>query len=537
MRRHTWPEPARAAVLGSRHLAAAAHPAVSAAGHEVLAGGGNAVDATLAMAAHCWLTLPGQCGVGGDAFAIVREPDGSVWTVCGSGFGPDGGDSRFYRERGFGAVPVRGPLSVAAPGAVGALATLHARAATRPLTRLWRPAIDAAVNGVPCTGKTRDDIVAHEALLRADPGAAAMFLPGGAPPAVGSRLVFGEFAGTLRALAEDPAALYSGALAQRAVAALTAAGAPFAGGEWEASAAAPAAAAITAEYQGLTVHQTPPPAPGWMMLQQAAICAGSLSDLAPLGAEAVHWMAAAARRAFHDRFAHCGADSTAWRALLEPGAVAAARAEIAAGALAAAAGVRAGGDTTSTVAVDADGRAVSFIHSLAFTFGSGVTVPGTGIVLNNRFGRGAYLLDGHPNEARPRRRPLHTLNAWIVTDGVGRLRFTGNTPGGDGQVQWNTQLLSHLADHDLDPQQAVSAPRFTVHPGSDADTLGAAPELRCEDRLGDEVLHGLRARGHDVRRLGGWDAGGSALVIAADHERGCLSGGADPRQDGVVLGA
>ena len=200
------------------------------------------------------------------------------------------------------------------------------------------------------------------------------------------------------------------------------------------------------------------------------------------------------------------------------------------------AGLRPDGDTTSTVAVDADGRAVSFIHSLAFAFGAKFTVPGTGIVLNNRLGRGGYLIDGHPNEVRPRRRPLHTLNAWLVTDDAGRLVHVGNTPGGDGQVQWNMQLLSHLIDHGLDPQQTVDAPRFTVFPGSDANVIGAPAELRCESRISDDAIAGLRAGGHPVRMVGPWHAGGSALVVSVDHERGYLAGGADSRDDGVALG-
>ncbi|MGH8961361.1 MAG: gamma-glutamyltransferase, partial [Jatrophihabitantaceae bacterium] len=233
----------------------------------------------------------------------------------------------------------------------------------------------------------------------------------------------------------------------------------------------------------------------------------------------------------------CGSDTAAWAALLDPAAIDAARARLSARPRGlATAGLQLDGDTTSMLAVDADGRAVSFIHSLAFTFGARITVPGTGIVLNNRLGRGAYLIDGHPNEVRPRRRPLHTLNAWIVTDRDGRLAHVGNTPGGDGQVQWNLQLLSHLIDHDLDPQDAVSAPRFTVSPGSDADTLGAPDELVCESRLGEATIAGLRERGHRVREIGAWQAGGSALAVSADHERGCLVGGVDPRQDGVVLG-
>ncbi|WP_233520401.1 gamma-glutamyltransferase family protein [Prauserella sp. PE36] len=524
--------PARNAVLAASRMVVASHPAVSAVGDRVLADGGNAVDATLAMAALCWLTLPGQCGAGGDAFAVVREPDGTVWTVGGSGFGPDGGDPAFYAEHG---LPSRGALSVAVPGALGALTALHERGASLPLRRLWLPAITFAERGTPCSAKTRQDVLEHEALLRADPGLAAMFLRGGSVPAIGTRLTFPDLAASLRALAADPGSFYTGAIAERAVTALRRAGAPFSGDEWTEGASPLTGPAITGAYGGLTVHQTPLPTPGWMMLQQAALCDGVLASLPALGAEAVHRLAAAARRAFHDRFTHCGADD-AWRDLLEPAAVKAARADLAAGVLAPPAGARPDGDTTSTVAVDAEGRAVSFIHSLAFTFGAGITVPGTGIVLNNRFGRGAYLLPGHPNEARPRRRPLHTLNAWLATDTYGRLRFVGNTPGGDGQVQWNVQVLSHLADHGLDPQQAVSAPRFTVYPGSDADALGAEAELRCEDRLGPDVLAGLTERGHRVRALGPWEAGGSALVVGLDHDRGVLSGGADPRQDGVVLG-
>jgi len=246
-------------------------------------------------------------------------------------------------------------------------------------------------------------------------------------------------------------------------------------------------------------------------------------------------LAGAARQAFRDRYRHCGGDTDAWRELLEPAAITAARSGLLDVDLTPS-GVGRDGDTTSTVVVDADGRAVSFIQSLALTFGAHFTVPGTGIALNNRLGRGAYLVPGHPNEGRPRRRPLHTLNAWVATDAHGELVHAGNTPGGDGQVQWNMQLLSHLVDHGLDPQQAVTAPRFTVYPGSDANVVGAPDELRCESRLGAPVLRGLAEAGHRVSTLGPWDAGGGALVISLDHRLGYLAGGADPRQDGVALG-
>ena len=104
---------------------------------------------------------------------------------------------------------------------------------------------------------------------------------------------------------------------------------------------------------------------------------------------------------------------------------------------------------------------------------------------------------------------LVTLNAWVVTDDAGALLHAGNTPGGDGQVQWNMQLISHLLDHGLDPAEAVSAPRFTVFPGSDADVVGATEELRIEDTVPDTVRSELASLGHRVVTQGALDAGGS----------------------------
>lgn len=528
--------PPRPPALSPEAMVVANHPAVSASGLATLRAGGNAIDATLAMAAVSWLVLPGQCGVGGDAFAVVREPDGRIWTVAASGFGPDGGTGDFYRDHGLAALPLTGPLSVAAPGAVAAIAALHSSGATWTLDELWAPAVAAAERGVPCSAKTRVDILDHETRLRADDGTAAMFLPHGRVPRIGERLEYRDLARTLRLLARDPDRLYTGGLAEQAVEALALRGAPFSGSEWAESGKAAIGPALSHRYGPFAVHETPPPSPGWMLLQQAALCDGLLGDLTWLETDAVDLLARAARHAFRDRAERCGSDNEAWRDLLTPNAIAAARLRLSARDVTAS-GVAGGGDTTSTVVVDNAGRAVSFIQSLALTFGAHVTVPGSGIVLNNRLGRGSYLVDGHPNEVRPRRRPLHTLNAWVVTDDRGRLIHVGNTPGGDGQVQWNMQLLSHLVDYGLDPQEAVSAPRFSVYPGSDADTIGAPDELICESRLGDRVMVGLERRGHRVREVGPWHAGGGALIVSVDHGLGCLAGGADPRQEGVALGA
>ncbi|WP_099021835.1 gamma-glutamyltransferase family protein [Mycolicibacterium palauense] len=525
----------RPPALSATAMVSSSHPAASLAGARVLADGGNALDATLAMAAVTWLTLPGQCGIGGDAFAVVREPDGRVWTVNGSGYGPDGGTPEFYAEHGLAAIPLDGARAVAVPGAPAALAALHAGGASRSLHDLWEPAARLAENGLPCSARTAGDVTEALSAVRADPGLAAAYTGTGGPPHVGSVLAQPDLAATIRALALDPAGFYTGTFAERAVAALRAGGAPFSGDEWAATAAVTAEPAITGRYAGAVVHQTPLPTPGWMVLHQAALCDGVVGFHGWLSADGVDRMARAARLAFADRLALCGSDNSGSRDVLHPRRIEAQRRDLAERrGRSAPIDVRAG-DTTSTVAVDAQGRAVSFIHSLAFTFGAKFTVPGTGVALNNRLGRGAYLTPGHPNAVAPRRKPLHTLNAWIVTDDAGQLLHVGNTPGGDGQVQWNMQLLSHLLDHGLDPAEAVAAPRFTVFPGSDADVVGAPDELRVEAGLAAPVRAALSEAGHRVVVKPALGEGGSAQVISRD-DRGILSGAADPRQEGVALG-
>ncbi|MGB3482397.1 MAG: gamma-glutamyltransferase [Mycobacterium sp.] len=529
--------PQRPPALSARGMVSSSHPAASVAGARVLADGGNALDATLAMAAMTWLTLPGQCGIGGDAFAVVREPDGRVWTINGSGVGPDGGTTDFYVSQGLLSIPMDGPLAVAVPGAPAALRALHGAGATRSLPELWEPAAAIAGTGLPCSARTAGDVAAALSAVLADPGLSRGYAPTGAAPHIGTLLPQPELAATIRRLARDPDSFYRGEFAQRAVAALQAGGAPFTGDDWAAGAAATPEPAITGRYAGAVLHQTPLPTPGWMVLQQAALCDGVVGFSGWMSAAAIDRLARAARLAFADRFMLCGSDNGAAGAdyVLSPDRLDAQRRDLDhrsehRGPIE----VRAG-DTTSTVAVDGDGRAVSFIHSLAFTFGAKFTVPGTGVVLNNRLGRGAYLLPGHPNEVAPRRKPLHTLNAWIATDEAGRLLHVGNTPGGDGQVQWNMQLLSHVLDHGLDPAEAVSAPRFTVFPGSDADVLGAPDELRVEPSVSAEVRDQLAAAGHRVVVHSEYGAGGSAQLISVD-DRGVLFGAADPRQEGVALG-
>lgn len=525
----------RPEVRAPGYMVASSHPLVSEIGAEVLASGGKAADAALAMAGACLVAMPGQCGIGGDAFAVWYEAGtGHYGAVQGSGAGPDGADVDFFSQLGLGAIPLDGPLSVTVPGIMAAVETLHRRLATRSLAELWAPAAEMARQGLPVTGKTRDDIEANAGKLAVG-AAREVFLPEGVPPARGATLRQRDLARTIEHLANCPGDFYRGELAERCLRALRSAGSPFSGREWQET-VAPATDTLAGRYRDAVIHENPLPSPGYMVLQQAAVLDGVLGELPLLSGRALWWLAGAAALAFADRRRVVGSDSDAWQALLGPEGVDEARRKLAAGSFPGAAPSSAAGDTTSVVAVDAEGNAVSYIHSLAYTFGSGFMVPGTGIVMNDRLGRGAYLDRAHPNALRPGRRPMHTLNAWIAAGSTGRPAFVGNTPGGDGQVQWNVQVLSHLIDHNLDPQEAAEAPRMTVFPGSDADAVGSALEVRCESRMEPSAIDELRGAGVPVILQGPWDGGGSAQIVSIAQATGERRGGSDPRFDGRAIG-
>jgi gamma-glutamyltranspeptidase/glutathione hydrolase len=200
-------------------------------------------------------------------------------------------------------------------------------------------------------------------------------------------------------------------------------------------------------------------------------------------------------------------------------------------ALAALQPAEANGDTTYFCVADGAGNAVSWIHSLSHAFGSGYMPEGTGILMNNRAGRGFSLAPGHANEIQPGKRAMHTLNCYLVTR-EGQPVIIGGTPGGDFQPQCGAQILTDLIDFGMDPQAAIEAPRWWSFPGTDPATLEQEMELRVEAEMPESTVRGLNALGHRVvrRRPGVYD--GKVQLIVRDAALGILMGASDPRGDG-----
>lgn len=533
----------RHVVYGNRGMICSNAPLAASAGLKVLQEGGNAFDAALAVAAVETVTLVPMCSLGGDSFVLLYEAaTGNLTGVNSSGVAATGATGDFYRARGYRTMPIDGPHAVSVPGEVAAWEAMHRRFCSKPFAQLLDSAIGYAEDGFPIPPGIGRNFANNAAKLAQFPATAAVFLCQGMPPKEGDILVNRDLASSLRAVAQGGAeAFYRGDLARQMVAGLQAGGGLFSADDFAAH-QVDVYEPIATTYRGHTVYQTRPPSQGFLLLEMLNLLEGF--DLAALGqhsAEAIHLMVEAKKIAYADRNRMAGDPRlVAWPLdeLISKTYAAERRGEIQRDRvntrLAALQPVEVDGDTTYFCVADGAGNCVSWIHSLSHAFGSGYLVEGTGILCNNRAGRGFSLIPGHPNEIAPGKRAMHTLNCYLVTQD-GQPVIVGGTPGGDFQPQCGMQMLTHLIDFGLNPQAAVEAPRWWSFPGTDPATLDREMELRVEAEMPDAVVRGLEALGHRVvrRQPGIYD--GKVQLIVRDARRGVLMGASDPRGDGQAV--
>ncbi len=530
------------AQVAENGMVAAAHPLAALAGVDTLREGGNAMDACLAMAAVTSVVLPHMCGLGGDAFFIYYDARSKTVTALnGSGSPGDGSTVEFFAGKGP-ILPQDGIFSVAVPGAPLVFEMAARRFGTFGLRRCFEAGAKIAERGFVVSAAFSRAIAAEKAKLSKFEESARVFLPGGEPPKPGTLLRQEDMARTLREFGEGGAAyFYEGPFAEKFYELNEKMGGTFTGEEFRRHFRNPQDfyRPIETSYRGYTVLETAPVSQGFIVLEELNILETiDMSSLCPSSPEAIHFMVEAKKIAFADRNAHAGDPAVTGFDVGEFISKEYARrvsATIDRERASAGSGDLRGGDTTSFVAWDAEGNCCSFIHSNAFAFGSGVMVPGTGVLLNNRAGRSFVLEPGHPNCLAPGKRPMHTLNCYMVLrDGVPFI--VGGTPGGDGQPQWNMQMLSLMLDHGMGPQDACDFPRWTSSPGTDVISLGKPYELSLESRFPEETVRRLAAMGHAVKTVGPWAGGGGAQIIMRDFETGALIGGSDRRVGGLALG-
>ena len=452
--------PGRSAVFATGAMCATSHPLAAKTALDILAGGGNAVDAAIAAAVLLGIAEPQATGIGGDAFALIRTPGGERIGLNASGRAPQDLDVDALRAAGPD-IPARSVHAVTIPGAVDGFCRLSADHGRLPLADLLAPAINHAQAGVPAGPRTAVDWAAHEATLC---GAGRRhYLAGDAPLAPGALFRAPGQAEVLRRVAaEGRAGFYSGDVARDMVDSLRALGGSHTAEDF-AAVEARYVDPIHTDYRGARLWELPPNGQGATALLLANILAQfDLAALDPFGAERAHLETEATKLAYdaRDRFladadhvtrlAHMRAPETAQRlaGLIRPDAVIDAPAR-AAGAV--------HKDTVYLTVVDADRMAVSLIYSIYHAFGSGLASDRFGILFQNR-GAGFTLEPGHPNEAGPGKRPMHTIIPALLEMPDGRAMPFG-VMGGAYQATGHARILGNIVDHGMDPQAALDGPR------------------------------------------------------------------------------
>jgi gamma-glutamyltranspeptidase/glutathione hydrolase len=506
-----------------RGMVATSHPLAAHAGVEVLAAGGTAADAAVAAAAVLCVVDPRSTGIGGDAFALHWAPgDREPSALAGAGPAPAGLTPEALATAGFDTMPQFGPWAITIPGAVSAWETLLDRCGRLGLERVLAPAIALAEGGFEVAPIVAEEWASSAHRLEHDAAACALLLPGGRPPAAGERWANPELGAVLRAIAAGGAdAFYRGRIAEligaaveRADGALRATDlAGWKGAEW--------VTPLQRRFRNIDVFELPPPGQGLIVLEALGIFAPLEF---PTRADEEHAAIEAIKLAFADAaryIADPDVEAVPSERLLSDGYLAARRAEVDM----AAAGVAEAGAVSDTVYVataDGEGGACSFIQSLYEGFGSGVAVPGTGIVLQNR-GSNFVLEPGHPNRVAPGKRPYHTIIPAMLGRGDAFHGCLG-VVGGFMQPQGQMQILRHLLDHGMGLQAAIDAPRVRFTRGR---------EIGVEPGFDRDVAAELARRGHTIGELDRFSAGG-AQAILRDGDR--LRGASDPRKGGNALG-
>jgi gamma-glutamyltranspeptidase/glutathione hydrolase len=464
------------------------------------------------------VVCPHMCGIGGDAFVLVDPGDGSpAQCLNASGWSSALADPAGLRSAGLTELPVRGGLAVTVPGAVDGWREVLARFGRLELPRLLAPAVERARGGYAVSRRMAATLRGSEALLREDPWLAQTFLTEGRPVEEGDVLRLPELAATLEELARSGLrSFYEGPVAAETAAAVTSHGGSMIPEDL---------AAYHAEWveplvldRGPLRVTVPPPnsqavALLWML--------DSLLRERPAGAAAtLRLLVEAKKRAFRLRDTYVTDPRfmpVAPRDLL-------ALHSSSAGAVVAHPG---GGDTVYLAAWDGRGMMVSMIQSLYYGFGSGLSVPGRGVVLQNR---GAYfsLDESSANILRPRKRPLHTLICTLIQEHAAGRRVALGTMGGDGQPQILAQVVAHhLAGMPWD--EALAQPRWIHGEGGLGDR---SDEALYETGMSGELVAALGEVTQPVEAPEGDGTFGHAHVISVGGETAVAA--TDPRCDGAV---
>jgi len=527
------------------------------AGREILGKGGNAVDAAIATAFAAGVAHQYSSGLGGGAFAVVfMAESGEAAALDARETAPAGASTANYLGPDGKAIPDAsriGPRAIAVPSLVQGLWELHQRYGSLEWKELVKPAIRLCRDGIEVGPAHQRMLQIIAPKLANYPETARIQLDGGKIPALGWRLRQPDLAKTLEEVGERGGdALAKGHLARAIVdasgGALTLDDLAGYRVIWRTP--------VRGHYRGLDVVSMPPPSSGGVLLLEM-LNALEPFDVKSLGLNSsaeINLVAGAMKLAFADRAFYLG-DPDYWTVPTEKLISKEYGAELTdqlrpppkwqrapwnwdkgwiPKARTASTPPPQDSGTTQISVVDEKGNAVSLTQTVNTLFGSLITVPGTGIVLNDEMDDFSIAPDAPnawnavgtaANAIRPGKRPLSSMSPTIVLD-KGQVRYVVGSPMGTVIISAVLQSLLGVIDFKLDPQAAVSAPRFHHQWMPD--------QLIVESGHPQDVLDKLRAWGHQVAPSG--YGLGAVQLIERDPQSGAWLGATDPRRDGTALG-
>ncbi len=511
-------------------MCATSHPAAARVALDILGQGGNAVDAAVAGAVVLGYCEPAMCGLGGDVFALIHDAKtGESRGLNGSGRAPAALDAADLRAQGMTAVGLDSIHAVTVPGAVDAFDRLIAQEGRLDLAAVLAPAIRVAEQGVPVHRRTAIDGTTFAPRLK---GAGRdHFLRDGHSYREGEVFSAPGQAEALRLIAREGArAFYEGPVMEDILDTLRAEGGLHTAEDFARTEATPVTP-IRRAYRGHDLVELPPNGQGATALLLSGLLERfDIASLDPNGAERVHIEAEATRLAYSARnlfIGDPGEGALNLDGMLSDAAIDEMAAQIDP--------TRAGQplprrpealhkDTVYITVVDGEGLCVSLIYSLFWPYGSGFASERFGIPLHNR-GAGFTLQEGHVNELIGGKRPLHTLLPGFL-EVPGQYAMPFGVMGGAYQATGHSHFVSNLVDYGMDVQAAIDAPRSFLD-----ITTG---KLEIESTFDESVAAKLAEMGHDVTRAA--IGMGGAQAIRRDAATGLLTGGSDPRKDGLALG-
>lgn len=512
-------------------------------GADILAKGGNAVDAAVAVGFALAVTLPRAGNLGGGGFMLIHlAGEGRTVAIDYREMAPAAATRDMYLNAA-GQVDKQksrfSHLAAGVPGTVAGLVHALENYGSMDLKDVIAPAIRLAADGITVSYDLADALARAQGRLAASPAAKAIFLPrDGAPPQPGDRLVQRDLAWSLRQIrAHGRDGFYKGPLAARIGADMAAHGGLITEADLAAYRVAERAP-VTGSYRGYDIVTMPPPSSGGVHVLQILNTIEN-DDLAAMGAgsaDAVHLMAEAMKQAYADRSVYLGDPDfvdVPVAALIAKryGREIRARIDMArarpAGDIAPAANLPAESpQTTHYSVIDKAGNAVANTYTLNFSYGSGHVAAGTGILLNNEMDDFAAkegvpnafgLLGDEANAIQPGKRPLSSMTPLMLMKD-GKPWLVSGTPGGSTIITTMVQVIVNMADFGMNAADAAAMPRF--HHQWQPD------RLMLEPGFSPDTLRLLEARGHDLFARGMvWGA-----VQSAVHDHGLFHGAADPRR-------